>query len=182
MSAATSHAPSRRRPLPSSDQVTVRLLVLGGAMVALLAAQVGGARPAGWVQVAVLLMAVVLSLRPESLVGVPLLGALALVWASGPTPLSPLVLLASAGLVTSHVAAVLAAHGPAVGRIDRRQARRWSLRALALWASSALAWVLSVVVEDHPGGRSTYGVGLLLLVAVAVLGSREVGRRGRVGR
>jgi hypothetical protein len=171
-------APARRRPLlPGPDQVVLRSLVVAGVLLALLAAQLAGARPPDWLQVAVTLLAVLGALRPESIAGVLAPCGVCVVWALGPDPLSPLLLAVAAGLVVAHVGALVAAQGPALARVDPAQARRWLVRGVGLWLAALVVWGLDLLVEDHPGGRRTYAVGLLLLAAAAVMGTREVGKR-----
>jgi len=80
-------------------------------------------------------------------------------------------------MVLSHVCSLVAAQGPALMAVDGRQVWLWLRRGLVLWLAAAGVWGFALLVEDHPGGRTTYAVGLLLLAAVAVVGTREVGRR-----
>ena len=176
MSAQAPHA-EMRRILPGPDQVALRALLVLGVVVALGSAEVAGARVETWVQTCVVLLAVATALRPESIAGVVALGGAAYAWALVPQPLSPLVLVVTAGMVLTHVTALVAAQGPAVARVDRTQAWLWLRRGVALWAAAAGVWGLAQLLDDHPGGRATYAVGLLLVVAVAVLGTRLVGRR-----
>ena len=166
-----------RRILPGPDQVALRALVVLGAVVALAGAALAGARVGTWVQLSVVLLAVVTALRPESVAGVVALCGAAYAWALVPDPLSPLVLVAAAGMVLLHVGALVAAQGPAVVRVDPAQAWLWLRRGITLWAAAAAVWGGALVLDDHPGGRTTYAVGLLVVVAVAVLGTRRVGRR-----
>ncbi len=167
----------RRRLYPDPFQVVLRLMVPVGVVVALEAAVAAGARPSGWVQVATVGLAAVTALRPDSVAGILALGGTAYAWALSPEPLSPLVLLVAAGMVLSHLAALVAAQGPALLRVDPGQVRLWLGRGIALWLLTAAVWGIARVVADHPGGRSAYAVGLLLLAALAVVGTRLVGRR-----
>jgi hypothetical protein len=82
-----------------------------------------------------------------------------------------------AGMLLSHLAALVAAQGPALLLVDGRQVRLWLGRGALLWLAATFVWVLALVVDDHPGGRSAYAVGLLLVAALAVAGTRLVGRR-----
>ena len=97
-------------------------------------------------------LALVLAVRPESSAGALLLVGLAYVWATVPDPLSPLVLLAAAGLVLVHVAALVAAQGPAAMRVDGRQLRRWLWRGALLWLAAAAVWGLDLVADEWPAG------------------------------
>ncbi len=71
----------------------------------------------------------------------------------------------------------MAAQGPALLLVDPGQVRLWLGRGVLLWLAAAAVWGLALAVEDHPGGRSAYAVGLLLLTALAVVGTRLIGRR-----
>ncbi len=155
-------------------------MVVVGVLLALVAALAAGARPSDWVQLAVVGLAVVTAVRPESIAGVAALGGTAYVWALSPEPLSPLVLLAAGGMVLAHVSALVAAQGPALMRVDPGQVRLWLLRGVLLWLAAAAVWGLALLVQDHPGGRTTYAVGLFLLAALAVVGTRLVAPAGRV--
>ncbi len=157
----------RRRVYPGADQAVLRAAVVLGAMASIIAAQAAGARPAGWVQVALIGLALLLAARPESAAGVVLLVGTAYVWSTVPDPLSPLVLVAAAGMVLVHVGALVAAQGPARMRVDGNQAMRWLLRGLLLWLAAAAVWWLALLATDLPGGRLTYAAGLTVLMLLA---------------
>ena len=167
----------QRRVYPGLDQLAVRGAVVVGAMTSLVAAQAAGARPAVWAQVLLTALAVILAVRPESSTGVLLLAGLACVWSTVPEPLSPLVLLAAAGMVLVHVAALLAAQGPPRMRVHPGQALRWLWRGLLLWLAAAIVWVLDQVADGLPGGRLVYAAGLSLLVGTAATASWLLSRR-----
>ena len=177
MSTTNAAVAQQRRLWPGVDQVVLRSFFVGGVLLALIAAQVAGARPPGWVQVAVVALAAHSALRSESLAGTLALCGAAYFWALAPDPLSPLVLVVAAGMVLSHLCSLVAAQGPALMAVDGRQVWLWLRRGIVLWLTAAAVWGFALLVEDHPGGRTTYAVGLLLLAAVAVVGTREVGRR-----
>jgi hypothetical protein len=178
MSAASAAAsPRRRRLVPGPDQLALRAVVVLGAVLALAAADLAGAEPGGWVTATVVVLAAVTALRPESVAGVLALAGTAYAWALGPDPLSPLLLLVAAGMLLLHLAALVAGQAPALAAVDPRQLWLWGRRGVVLWLAAVVVWGLAVLVEDHAGGRATYAGGLLLLAAVAVLGTREVSRR-----
>jgi hypothetical protein len=87
------------------------------------------------------------------------------------------VLVVVAGMLCSHLAALVAAQGPALLLVDGRQVRLWLGRGTLLWLAAAAVWSLALAMQDHPGGRSAYAVGLLLVAVLAVTGTRLVGRR-----
>jgi hypothetical protein len=167
----------RRRLYPDPVQAVLRLMVLAGVLAALAAAVAAGARPTAWVQVVVVGLAAFATVRPDSVAGIVALGGTAYVWALSPEPLSPLVLVVAAGMLLTHLAALVAAQGPALLRVDPGQVRLWLWRGFLLWLAAVAVWGLALAVQDHPGGRSTYAVGLLLLAALAVVGTRLMGRR-----
>ncbi len=157
----------RRRVWPGVDQFLLRSLVPLGVLTCLVAAAAAGSRPAEWVQAGVVVLALFSALRPDSgLVGVALLGS-AYAWAVAPESLSPLVLVGVAGMLLTHVAALLAAQGPALVAVDLGQTRLWARRSLVLWLGAAAVWGLARLLADQPGGRLVYAGGLVVLSAVS---------------
>ena len=175
---ATAPPPARRRVVPDLDQVLLRSLVLLGAAVSGVATQLAGARPHPWQQGLLLGLALLTALRPESISGIGVLGVAAYLWATGPDPRSPLVLAVAAGLVLTHVAALVAAQGPARMRVDPRQVGVWAVRAVVLWSAGASVWALGLLMEDLPPRRLAYAVGLTVAIVLAVAGTVLVGTRG----
>ena len=162
----------------------LRLLVALGPLVALLASGAGGAPPPVWLVVAVTGLGLGAAVRPESPLGA---GAFLLVlarWALGPEqPGPPLAaLLAAAGLLVAHVAAVLVSYGPDRLPVDRALLRRWVVRGAGALALAPVAWGLARAVEGRPAPA---GVWVAALVAVSVAAARGRGdaarRPGRAG-
>jgi hypothetical protein len=164
-----------RRLYPDLDQVLVRMMVLLGASTAMVAAQAAGARPSIWLQAVVAGLAVLTALRPESVAGTGLLVGTAYTWGLAPETLSPVVLIAAAGMVLVHVSALVAAQGPALVRVDPVQVRRWAVRGVFLWLAAAAVWGLSTGVVDLPHPRLTYATGLTVLIVLAVVATRKIG-------
>lgn len=169
----------RRRSYPGLDQLVVRGLVVIGGLTTVVAAQAAGARPAYWLQGTMTGLAVLTALRPESLAGFGLLTGAAYTWALAPETLSPIVLLAAAGMVLAHVSALVAAQGPARMCVDGAQVRRWTGRALLLWLVAVVVWSSAVAVSDLPQQRLAYGLGLAVMVVIAVVATRAVSSRSR---
>jgi hypothetical protein len=167
-------ATPRRRVLPGVDQVVLRALVVLGTITSLYAAMGAGAHPQPWLQLLLVLLAGLLALRPESPIGIVLLCGTAYAWTEVPRTLSPLVLVVAAGMVVVHVAALLAAQGPLLIRVDPAQVRLWVRRGVLLWLAAAVVWGIDVLLHDHPGGRPAYAAGLVLLTAVAVVATRRI--------
>jgi hypothetical protein len=157
----------RRRVYPGLDQAVLRTAIVLGAMTSVVAAQAAGARPALWLQAVLIGLAFVLAVRPESAIGILVLVGLVYVWSTVPDPLSPLVLLAAAGMVMVHVAALVATQGPVGMQVDGVQTSRWLWRAVVLWLAAATVWGLDQLATDLPGGRLVYAAGLTLLMGLA---------------
>lgn len=168
---------SRRRVLPGLGQVLLRSLVVLGAAVTGLGVQLAGAALPGWQQAVLLGLALVTALRPESLSGLLMLAVAAYAWSTAPSPSSPLVLVVAAGMVLAHVAALVAAQGPARTAVDAVQVRLWATRALALWVASAGVWALVKVLDGGPTHRWAYAAGLAALIALTVAGTAVLSRR-----
>jgi hypothetical protein len=171
--------PETRRIYPGLDQLTLRTLVVLGAAAAVVAAQAAGARVGPREQGIVFGLAVINAIRPESVAGIGLLVGAAYVWALAPVALSPLVLVAAAGMILAHVSALVAAQGPARMAVDRTQVRRWAARGLLLWLVAAAVWGFSVAVADLSQGRFAYALGLTLLTVGALAATRLLGSRVR---
>jgi hypothetical protein len=167
----------RRRAYPGLDQLALRTTIVLGCLTTVVAAQAAGARPAEWVLWLMVGLALVTAHRPESTAGIGLLVLAAYVWSLAPETLSPLVLVVAAGMVLVHVAALVAAQGPARMRLDGVQVRRWAARGLVLWVAAAIVWGLSVAMADLPPRRLAYALGLTLLIVVAVVTTATLSNR-----
>lgn len=159
----------RRRIYPGLDQLVLRSMTVVGAMTTIVAAQAAGARPALWWQLLLTLLALVLAVRPDSSTGALLLLGLVYVWATVPDPLSPLVLLAAAGLLLVHLTALVAAQGPAAMEVDRSQVVLWAWRGALLWVAAATVWGLDLLTDGWSAGRLAYAAGLTALMLLAAL-------------
>ncbi len=169
--------PSAVASTPDSTKPSCAHWSLVGAMASVVAAQAAGARPNLWGQLLLTALALVLAFRPESSVGPVLLIGLAYVWSTVSDPLSPLVLLAAAGMVIVHEAALVAAQGPVTMRVDRTQALRHCGRGALLWLAAAIVWGLALVADALPDGRLVYAVGLTLLLGLAAGAATLIGPR-----
>ena len=156
------------RTRPGADQVVLRCVVGAGAVTVLVAAAEAGSAVPLWQQVTLLGLAVLTACWPDSSAGTLLLLGAAYVWAGTPESLTPWVLVAAAGMLFAHLAAMVAATGPPALKVDSVQASRWAARAASVWIASAVAWVMVVWMRDVPSGRTSYALGLVLLTVVAV--------------
>ena len=159
---------------PGPDQVALRSVVGVGAVMVLLAAAAAGATLPMWQQVTLVGLAALTAFWPDSSAGTLLLIGSAYAWTSTPESLSPWVLVAAAGMVFAHTAALDAAMGPAALKVDGAQVSRWAVRAALVWVAAAVAWVLMVWMHDVPVGRTAYAMGLLLLTVVAVAAAQWI--------
>ena len=163
-----------RRVWPGADQLALRSLVPLAALVVVWAAESAGARPPSWLQLSLLACAVLAGLFPESPAGSALLVGSAVVWAQTPESLSPWVLVAGAGMVAAHVAALIAAQGPIRMLVDRTQCIRWARRAVLVWMAATAIWALGFAARELPSHRTAYAAGLLLMAAIAAAAARRI--------
>ena len=120
-------------------QAVLRVLILLGPLLALLASGIAGERPPGWLVALVLALALGFAAMPDSPLGTAAM--LVVVAWSGLTfrdGLPPEAVLAASGLLVAHVAAVLASYGPGDLPLDRHLARLWAVRGLAVLARADL--------------------------------------------
>jgi len=162
------------RARPGPDQFALRTVVGVGAMVVLVAAAGAGATVPLWQAVTLLGLAALTACWPDSSAGTLLLVGAAYVWAGTPESLSPWVLVAAAGMVFAHLAAQVAALGPAPLKVDSTQVSRWAVRAALVWIAAAVTWVMVVWMREVPVGRTAYALGLLVLTVVAVAAAHRI--------
>lgn len=146
------------------------LVLLGG----------GSAHP--WGAAFLVLMAVGLTLMPDS--GFPLawMTAATLLWvASMPDPLEVSLLVAAADLVVVHLACTVAAYGPPELTVPAALLRLWLARAALMMSMAALLWLATRVFTalDVPASGVVFSAGLCLVAVWAlVLLRRLVTRDG----
>jgi hypothetical protein len=151
----------------STSQLVLRVVVLLGPVVAVLCTGPAGRWPPWWVLVVVIGLAGGFAVLPESGVGVAVLLVALIWWALAlDDGLHPLVLLAAAALLASHVAALLTAYGPGEMPLHRPLLRRWLVRGALVLAVAPVTWGLAVLLRD--GGDGEDGV-WLMGVAVALV-------------
>ena len=89
-------------------------------------------------------------------------------------------------MLLAHLAALVAAQGPARVAVDLGQVRRWTVRGAALLPAAGSLWVLGRVVTGHDPpewlpGRLTFALGLVVLTLLAIATTRALdGRRAGV--
>lgn len=173
--------PGARRLYPGLDQLVLRSVVVLGALGCLVSVQATGAGLEQWEQLVVLALALLTALRPDSLAGLGLTLWVVILWAGSPVPSTVPVLGCAAGLVVVHVAALLAALGPARMGVDGGQALRWSVRGLELWLAAATVWTIGQLLAGARGGEWAQAAGLVVLTLAAGLVTvlLQAGRRAR---
>jgi hypothetical protein len=163
-------------------QWVLRVVAAGGLLVALFATGIAGAWPAPLLVVLVAALAIGHALAPESPIGGVAMGAVLAWWGlafrDGPDPAS---LVAAAGLLSSHVAGVLAAYGPDGMAVDRATVLLWVRRGLAVLLLSPLVLLVARGVEGQPEPDGVWVVGLAAAL-VAVLAAAVALRPGGAQR
>jgi hypothetical protein len=150
-------------------QWALRGVVVAGLMVALLATGLRGDWPAWWLVVLVGGLAAGFAVFPEAAVGTTAT-ALVLAWwgfafRGGPYPEA---LLAAAGLLSAHVAAVVAGHGPGDMPVDPATVRRWVVRSLVVFTASPAVFVVALLLRDQPEPAGIWVAGLAAALVTAV--------------
>jgi len=164
----------------SLGQWLLRATVAVGPVVALLATVPAGATPRWWFVVLVAGVSVGFAVFPESAAGTGAFMLVVLWWGLGlRETVHPAVLVAAAGLLASHLAATVAAYGPATLAVEPAVVRRWALRGLLVFPAAVLAWAAAWLVDDRPGQAGVWVAGLAgLLVAVVAANVLYVRRPG----
>jgi hypothetical protein len=168
-----------RRAWPGPDQLVLRSVVVLATGAVVLATVAAGGRPHPLLPLGLLGLALLTSAWPDSSAGLGLLAGCALLWTRVPEPLSGWVLLAAAGTVAAHVAALVAAQGPARMAVDPGQVRLWSVRAGATWLAAVLVWAAATAAERGPEHRLVFASGLVLLVVLALAAAHGFTGRSR---
>lgn len=157
-------------------QWVVRLVVLVGPLLALSAEGLQGDGP-GWpLLVIVGALSAAFAFYPESPAGsVAFVLVLASWWEGGAGGVDASALLAAAGLIASHVAAVLAAYGPDDVPLDREVTVLWLVRGAAVFLAAPAVWLLADALRDQPEQTGVWVAGVVAATA-AVLFAIVAGR------
>lgn len=174
MSLAT-RLPATLRVL-SRSQVVLRVLVLVGPVVAVLAGGLAGDAPPWWYAGVVALLALGWAVAPEAQLGVAVNLAVLVWWAIGPDDsLHPAVLVVAAALVVAHVAALLTAYGPSAMPVEPALVRRWAARGLAGLAAAPVVWALARLLRDAPVQPRLWALGVVAALLTTVVASLSLG-------
>lgn len=154
----------------TAGQWALRVTMVAGVMVALLATGLVGVWPAPWLMVLVGALALGYALLPENSVGTVAMGFVLAWWGIAfRDGLHPQALLAAAGLLLAHLAGLLAAYGPARLAVDRATVVLWARRGAAVFVMSPLVYLVAVGVRDLPEPDGLWVAGLgAALVAIGV--------------
>ena len=160
-------------------QWALRATVVAGLMVALLATGLRGVWPAWWLVVLVGGLAVGFALLPEAPVGTTAT-ALVIAWwgfafRDGPHAQA---LVAAAGLLAAHVAALIAGYGPGDMPVDPATARRWALRGAAVFMAAPLVFAVAILVRGEPEPSGIWVAGLSAALATTVAAGLVLARSG----
>lgn len=150
-------------------QWVLRATIVVGLMVALLATGLRGAWPAWWLVVLVGGLAVAFSLLPEAPMGTVATGLVLAWWAfafrDGPHPQA---LLGAAGLLTAHVAAVIAGYGPRDLPLDRATVRLWAVRGALVFLAAPAVFAVATLLRGQPEPVGIWVAGLAAALVTTV--------------
>jgi hypothetical protein len=160
----------------SGQQRLLRLAVVAGALVVLVAIPSAGGGFHPLLSLFAVVVAVLAAMMPESHAGTVLLVTLGLLWVVlVPQHLGAWLLVAAGGMGLAHVCATLAAYGPAGHRLDALLLRTWARRAWLAVVATLAVWLLTGLLDflDLPPSRLALGAALLVLLGwVAYLSVR----------
>jgi hypothetical protein len=158
-----------------SAQLPLRVAIVAGPVVAVTASGLGSELPPGWLFALVLVVAAGHAFLPESGLGTAAMLLVLVWWGLGPVadgggpPVS--LLLAAAGLVVAHCAAILASYGPADLPVDRSLLRTWVRRTALAAAAAPVVWFAAVGVEGQPEPAGIWVAALGAATVAAVVAS-----------
>jgi hypothetical protein len=154
----------------TTAQAALRITIVTGVLVALLATGLRGVWPAWWLVVLVAGLAVAFALLPEAPMGTVATGLVLAWWGfafrGGPYPEA---LLAAAGLLAAHVAAVLAGYGPRDLPPDPATVRLWAVRGAVVFLAAPAVYVVARLLagQPEPDGIWVAGLAAALVTTVA---------------
>jgi hypothetical protein len=150
-------------------QWALRVTVVVGLMVALLATGLRGAWPAWWLVILVAGVAVGFSLLPEAPMGTVATGLVLAWWGfafrDGPHPQA---LLAAAGLLIAHLAAVLASYGPRDLPLDPATVRLWAVRGALVFLAAPAVFAVATLLRGQPEPVGIWVAGLAAALVTTV--------------
>jgi hypothetical protein len=158
-------------------QWALRVTVVAGLLVALLATGLLGVWPAWWLVVLVAGLAVAFSLLPEAPMGTVATGLVLAWWGfafrEGPHPQA---LLAAAGLLAAHLAAVLASYGPRDVPLDPATVRLWAVRGAVVFLAAPAVFAVATLLRGQPEPVGIWVAGLAAALAATVVAGLVLAR------
>ena len=159
-------------------QAVLRVLVLLGPLVALLSTGLAGVSPAGWLVALVLVLSVAFAAMPDSPFGTAAMVVVLAWWGVAfRDGLHPQALLAAAGLVVAHVAAVLTTYGPGEMPLDRDLARLWVRRGALVFVTAPAVWAAATALRGQPEPAGIWVAGLAAAFVATLAASLAFGVR-----
>lgn len=151
-------------------QWALRAAVVAGIVLALLAPGVDGGLPPGFLLGIGVVLALGAAITPNRDAATVACCWVLLVWVVTDRDIGPGAVVAAAGLVVAHVAATLAAYGPARMTPDRRLLLLWLRRAVIVLVPSALVAPVASLLAGRGGlaGSWLWVAGALLVAGLAV--------------
>jgi hypothetical protein len=151
-------------------QWALRVTVVAGLLVALLATGLLGVWPAWWFVVLVAGLAVAFSLMPEAPMGTVATGLVMAWWGfafrDGPHPQA---LLAAAGLLAAHLAAVLTGYGPRDIPVDPGTVRLWAVRGALVFLAAPAVFAVATLLQGQPEPVGIWVAGLAAALTTTVM-------------
>ncbi|HEX2894297.1 MAG TPA: hypothetical protein VHO29_09890 [Marmoricola sp.] len=146
----------------------LRVAVLVGGWCDLAAVHLAGGETPLWLWATATALSIATAARPGSLVPLLALGTMLAAWLAAPDGVvSAWVLLAAAGVVGSHVAALLLDLRPPRAAVPTPLVRLWVRRSGLLWLSSGACWA-AARVTTAPTGDLEAGVRISALVLLGL--------------
>jgi hypothetical protein len=160
-------------------QLLLRGAILAGPMLALWSTALVGPAPAGWLVALAAALSVAFAAMPDSPFGSAVM-LLVLAWwgVSLRDGLHPEAILAAAGLLVAHVAALVASYGPGDLPLDGAVVRTWLRRGLLVLVTAPLAWALAAGLRDQPEPPGIWLAGLVAATVSALVASAAFAIRG----
>ena len=151
-------------------QWALRLAMVLGMMLALVARWPTLGAPPVWLAAVVLVLAVSWALIPESVVGMVALVVVGLSWSAGTDGSLPAgALVAALGILVAHLAALVVSYGPAALPVAPGVVLLWAKRGLALYATALVVWVLARGVRELPESSTVWVLGVAVAASVVVV-------------
>jgi hypothetical protein len=156
-------------------QWALRAVVLLGPMVALYARGPSLGSPPVWLAGLVFVLACAWALVPESVAGAVVLLLAGWSWAASGEGVVPAgALVAAAGMLAAHLAALVVGYGPSRLPVAPGVVRLWARRGALVFVPAVVVWILARGVRELPDSSTVWVVGLAVAVSVVVVAAAAV--------